>query len=193
MLEIAKRYAVYDDLYSIPENAIGEIIEGDLYAHPRPARRHMRIASKLGFKIGAPYEEGIEGPGGWVIGFEPEIGLGGNILVPDLAGWRKERYPEEEDTNWISVAPDWICEVLSPSTADVDMIRKMPIYAEYDVGYAWIVDPAAKLLSAYRTEAGKWFPIAKYRENDRVRVEPFPEVEINLADLWIGGGKAPTH
>lgn len=185
MPEIAKRYATYEDLYTIPENAIGEIIEGDLYTHPRPARGHVWISSRLGHKIGPPYDFGDGGPGGWVILDEPEIGLGGSILVPDLTGWRKERFPREEETNWISVAPDWVCEILSPSTVQVDLIRKMPIYAESDVKYAWIIDPALKTLNAFRNESGKWIPIGSFKVDEHVQVEPFHEIAINLADLWF--------
>ncbi len=184
MAESAKRNAVYEDLYSIPESSVGEIIGGDLYAHPRPARKHTHAVSGLAQRVGPPYQYGDGGPGGWVIWFEPEIGLGGNILVPDLGGWKVERLPLEEETNWISVAPDWVCEVLSPSTATVDMIRKMPIYAEHGVEFAWIIDPALRTLEAYRNQAGKWVPIGSYHGGDCVRVEPFLEVGVNLADLW---------
>jgi Uma2 family endonuclease len=185
MLEIAKRCATYEDLYSIPENAIGEIIEGDLYAHPRPARKHVWISSRLGSRVIHPYDFGEGGPGGWVILVEPEIGLGGNVLVPDLAGWKKDRFPREENTNWISVAPDWICEILSPSTAMVDMVRKMPIYAGHGVGHAWIVDPLAKTLGVFRNKAGAWDPIRIYEEAERVCAEPFDELELDMTELWL--------
>jgi Uma2 family endonuclease len=185
MAEPARKKATYEDLYAIPENAVGEIIEGDLYAHPRPAAAHIYAASALGGKLAPPYQFGDRGPGGWIILVEPEIGLEGNVLVPDLAGWKRERFAVRADVNWIGVAPDWICEILSPSTARVDMIRKMPIYARHEVRYAWIIDPAIKVLDAFRLESGTWLPIGSYSGNDPVRAEPFQELEINLADLWL--------
>jgi Uma2 family endonuclease len=184
MAELARKNATYEDLYAIPENTIGEIIDGDLYAHPRPTRKHIYAASTLGGKLAPPYQFGDRGPGGWIILVEPEIGFDGNILVPDLAGWKEERYPDEEDTNWISVAPDWVCEILSPSTAQVDKIRKMPVYAQSMVGYIWLIDPIIKTLDAFRLESGKWMLLGSHGEDDRVRMEPFEEIEINLGDLW---------
>jgi Uma2 family endonuclease len=185
MAELARKNAVYEDLYTIPENMTGEIIDGDLYAHPRPARRHIYAASALGVRVSAPYQFGDGGgPGGWIILYEPEIGLGGSILVPDFAGWKRERYPDDEGTSWISIAPDWVCEVISLSTARVDKVRKMPIYARNGVAYAWLVDPVLKTLDAFRLEAGRWMLLGSHGENDCVRVEPFQELELNLGDLW---------
>ena len=184
MAELASKNATYEDLCAIPENTTGEIIDGDLYAHPRPTRKHIYAASALDKRLG-PYQFGNgEGPGGWIILVEPEIGFDGNILVPDLAGWKDERYPDEEDANWISVAPDWVCEVLSPSTAQVDKIRKMPVYAQSAVGYVWLIDPAIKTLDAFRLEFGRWMLLGSHGEDDRIRMEPFEEIEINLGDLW---------
>ncbi|MGO9312609.1 MAG: Uma2 family endonuclease [Syntrophobacteraceae bacterium] len=128
----AKKKATYNDLFSIPENTTGEIINGELIVTPRPSRRHLYTESALGNKIGPPYQFGEGGgPGGWIILLEPEIGFGEDILVPDLAGWREGRYPEEEPHNWISVCPDWVCEVLSPSTQRTDKMEKMPVYARF--------------------------------------------------------------
>jgi Uma2 family endonuclease len=184
MAVLARKNATYEDFYTIPENTIGEIIGGDLYAHPRPARKHVYAASALGSEVIPPYQFGRGGPGGRIILIEPEIGLDGNILVPDLAGWKEERYPDEEDTNWISVAPDWVCEVLSPSTAQVDKIRKMPVYAQSGVTYIWLIDPVIRTLDAFRLESGRWMLLGSCGEDDRVRMEPFQEIEINLGDLW---------
>jgi len=184
-LRPAKRKATYDDLYGIPENMTGEIINGELVVTPRPSRIHTSTASSLGYKLGPPYQFGEGGgPGGWVIIIEPEIALGEDILVPDLAGWRQERYPGEEPHNWISVAPDWICEVLSPATQRRDKMEKMPIYAMHGVAYFWLIDPLAKTLDVFRLETGKWVVVGLYVEDARIRAEPFVEIEINLSDLW---------
>jgi len=185
MAEPARRKATYQDLFSIPENMTGEIINGELVVTPRPSRSHVRAASSLGYRIGPPYQFGEGGgPGGWVILIEPEIGLGEDILVPDLAGWKEERYPEEEPHNWISVAPDWICEVLSPSSLKRDRMEKMPIYARHGVGYFWLIDPIGKTLDVFQLEGNRWMVAGLYVDDARVRAEPFTEIEIDLSDLW---------
>jgi Uma2 family endonuclease len=141
MPELAIKRATYDDLYKIPEHMIGEILDGELLVTPRPSPRHTSAASYLGYKIGPAYQYGEGGgPGGWIIIIEPEIGLGENILVPDLAGWRKERFPEPEEHNWISVAPDWVCEILSPDSVRTDRIKKMRIYAQHGIKHTWLID-----------------------------------------------------
>ena len=186
MSEPAKKKATYQDLYDIPENTTGEIIDGELLVHPRPSRRHIHAASSLDITIGAPYQFGREaGPGGWIIHVEPEIQLGEHTMVPDLAGWRKERFPVEEETNWISVAPDWVCEILSPSTYRLDKMKKMPIYADHGVAHLWFIDPVQKTLDTYRLESNRWFFSAGFYGNDRVRAEPFQETEFDLEDLWL--------
>ena len=195
MAELAKRIATYEDLNSIPENTIGEIINGELIVSPRPSRKHTYAALALGTDLAAPYQFGRGGgPGGWIIIVEPEIGLGEHIMVPDLAGWRKERFPVEEDHNWISAVPDWICEILSPQTASLDKAEKMPLYARYGVAYAWIIDPIMmKTLDVYRLESGGWWRLLEsYGGNDKMRAEPFQDVEINLGDLWIGSSQPST-
>ena len=142
MSQPAAKRAVYEDLYKIPEDSIGEIIDGELIVTPRPSRRHVIAASYLGSEVIPPYCRGRGGgPGGWIILIEPEIGLGESILVPDLAGWKRERFPDAEVTNWISAVPDWVCEVLSPDTARNDKIKKMRVYAGHEVPYAWLLDP----------------------------------------------------
>lgn len=197
MAELARKNATYEDLYSIPDNMTGEIIDGELIVTPRPSRKHTYTASVLNVKIGPSYQFGEGGgPGGWIIIVEPEIGLGEQILVPDLAGWKLERFPIEEDFNWISVAPDWICEILSPRTASLDKGEKMPIYAQHGVAHAWLIDPiASKTLDVYRLESGGWWRLLdSYGErNDKVRAEPFQEIEINIADLWVENRQPPGH
>ena len=186
MAEPARKKAAYDDLYSLPENMTGEIIDGELIATPRPSRSHAHATSALGGELAPPYQFGRGGgPGGWEILDEPEIKLGENIIVPDLAGWRRERFPRSEETNWISIPPDWVCEVLSPSMLRVDKIKKMPIYAQYGVHHLWLIDPIAKTLDVFRLESGHWVVAGLYVEDDKVRAEPFQEVEIELSNLWL--------
>lgn len=184
MSDPAKTKATYDDLYSVPENMTGEIVNGELVVTPRPSREHVFAATALGSEVGPPYQLGRGGPGGWVILIEPEIGLGEHIMVPDLAGWRGERYPDEESHNWISVVPDWVCEVLSPTTRRLDRMVKMPIYAQYEVSYLWLIDPMDQTLEVYRLKDGEWVVAGLHKEADKVRVAPFSEIEIDLTDLW---------
>jgi Uma2 family endonuclease len=182
----AKKSVVYEDLFDIPENMTGEILNGELIVTPRPSRKHSIVTSRLGYEIGPPYDFGRGGgPGGWVILDEPEISFGGNILVPDLAGWKKERFPIEEPHNWISVAPDWVCEILSPGTAQVDRAEKMPIYAQHQVSHAWLIDPNLKTLEVFRFEPGRWVVLGVYAKSAKVRAEPFSEIELDLGILWL--------
>ena len=181
----ARKFATYDDLYSLPENMTGEIIDGELIASPRPSRRHSDTSSILGGELIPPYRLGRGGPGGWIILDEPEIAFGDNIIVPDLAGWKKERFPIDEDHNWISVAPDWVCEIISPSSASIDRVRKMGIYLMHRVPYYWIIDPLSKTLEVFENENAKWVVIGSFEGNDKVRVPPFDAIEIDLSSLWF--------
>jgi Uma2 family endonuclease len=186
MTDPAARRAVYEDLFDIPENMTGEIVNGGLVVTPRPSRKHATAASRLGGEIVTTYDFGRGGgPGGWIVLDEPEIAFGENILVPDLAGWRKERFPLEEPHNWISVAPDWVCEILSPNSARVDRAEKMPIYAQHQVSHAWLVDPILKTLEVFRFEPGTWIVLGVYAQSDKVRAEPFSEIELDLGLLWL--------
>ncbi|MDY0040442.1 MAG: Uma2 family endonuclease [Desulforhabdus sp.] len=184
MPETATRKAAYEELLSIPENTTGEIINGELVVTPRPSRTHIYTTSALDKKIGSPYQFGEGGPGGWIILVEPEVGLGEHILVPDLAGWREDRYPDEEPHNWISVAPDWICEILSPGTRRRDRMEKMPIYAQFGVSFLWLIDPIDKTLEVFRLKEGEWTVAGLHAGEAKVRAVPFIEIEISLSDLW---------
>lgn len=181
----AAKKAVYEDLYGIPENMVGEIVDGELVVTPRPSVSHSHAATVLGGEIVQPYRFGRGGPGGWIILFEPEIMLGEQLLVPDFGGWRKERFAVRSEENWISIVPDWVCEILSPTTMRMDRARKMPVYAKCQVAFIWLIDPMARILEAYRLEFGKWLLLATFSEDDKVRAEPFHEVEIDLANLWL--------
>jgi Uma2 family endonuclease len=183
--------ATYDDLARLPPHVVGEIVGGELVVSPRPAAPHAHAASVLGMDLGSPFQRGRGGPGGWWILDEPELHFGANVLVPDLAGWRRERMPVVPDVPFFTLAPDWLCEVTSPSTASLDRVRKMPLYAEAGVTYVWLVDPRERLLEAYRREGTQWLRIAAHSDDERVRVEPFAAVELELSALW-GDGSLPS-
>ena len=184
MPDPAQKKATYEDLCRLPDRVIGEIVNGELVATPRPSFRHSSIALGLGVKIGNPFRFGEGGPGGWLILLEPEVHFGEDILVPDLAGWRKERLPQLPDTNWTDVVPDWACEILSPGTIRLDRVRKMPRYAAAGVPHLWLIGPTAKTLEIFRLETGRWALLSTFLENDLVRAEPFEAVEIDLGLLW---------
>ncbi len=185
MSEPARRDARYEDLLALPEHMVGEILLGELHTHPRPAPRHARAYSALGGHLGGSFDWGADGPGGWWIMDEPEVHLADDLLVPDLAGWRRERLPTLPETAWFEVAPDWVCAILSPSTARTDRAIKMPIYAREGVPYLWLVDPDARTLEIYQLHANcHWLLLDTLKEDDAVRQPPFDAFELPLASLW---------
>jgi Uma2 family endonuclease len=171
------------DLLRVPEGQIGEILAGELVTQPRPGATHARTASRLGMDVGGPFDRGRGGPGGWIILDEPELHLGPDVLVPDLAGWRRERMPELPNTAAFDIAPDWVCEVLSPATEGRDRVAKMRIYGRELVSYAWLVDPIEQVLEVYRQEAA-WLRVQSGSGNETLRAEPFDAIELELAALW---------
>jgi len=193
MAETAKKLATYDDLYNIPANMTGEIIDGELFVSPRPSVEHTRVASTLGYAIGPSYDFGEGGgPGGWIILDETEIKLEEDTFVPDIAGWKKERFFNPEGQNWVSVTPDWVCEILSPSSVRHDRIIKARTYAKHRIPYFWLIDPRDRLLQVFKLESGRWVTLEDYAEDDKVRAEPFQEIEIDLAKLWLKTQPKPS-
>jgi len=190
MASPARKPATYDDLLHLPEDRIGEIVDGELYASPRPAGRHAGCAVELTVELGSPFQRGRGGPGGWRFLFEPELHLAADTLVPDLAGWRRERLPSVPDVPAVTVAPDWICEILSPSTERLDRVRKLPAHARHGVGPAWLVNPSTRTLEVYRREGDHWLLAATHADDAVVRAEPFDAIEIDLLRLW-GEERAP--
>jgi Uma2 family endonuclease len=179
-----RRRATYSDLLEVPENQIGEIIDGELSVRPRPAVPHARAASQLMSEVGAPFNRGKGGPGGWIILYEPELHLQGDALVPDLAGWRRERMPELPQDAAIELAPDWVCEVLSPSTQRHDRVKKMRVYGRERVAHIWLVDPLAQTLEVYAWADRAWLRVQVAQASERVRATPFEALELDLAALW---------
>jgi len=180
----AERPATYEDLLKVPENLIAELIDGELFTSPRPMPRHMNATGKLFNRLSSAFDDGEGGPGGWWIVIEQEIHLGRDVFVPDIAGWRRERVPDWPRDEYWNVAPDWVCEVVSPSTGRLDRVRKLPRYAFHGIPHAWIVDPLLQTLEVYRLEQGRWVTIATHGGDEVVRAEPFEAVEIRLSALW---------
>lgn len=181
----AKRPATYEDLLEVPDHLIAELIDGELYTSPRPASRHERVAGQLYRILGNAFDDGVGGPGGWWIVFEPELHLGGDALVPDVAGWRKERLPEFPDVIAWTIAPDWVCEVLSPGTAKLDRLLKLPKYARQGVEYAWIAEPMTRTIEVHQRIEGRMELVAVHTGDGTERIAPFDAVEIPLDRLWL--------
>jgi Uma2 family endonuclease len=178
------RPATYEDLVKVPDIMVAEIVDGELHASPRPAPRHAIVTSAVGSAIFAPYHHGRGGPGGWWILDEPELHFGRNVLVPDLAGWRRTRMPRIPAAAYFSLAPDWVCEVVSPSTASLDRVKKLAIYAREQVAHAWLIDSAARTLEVLRLDSGRWTILGTHAGSEVVRAEPFADIDLELALLW---------
>jgi Uma2 family endonuclease len=188
-----KRYpATYDDVVAVPSNRVAELIEGTLYTFPRPAPKHGTAASNLCGELASPFGRGRGGPGGWRIIIEPEVhfpdpGAKDGIIAvsPDLAGWRRERMPKLPKTKYFTLAPDWLCEVLSPSTEAYDRTVKMPLYAREGVRHVWLVDPLVRTLELFVLGAdARWILAGVHRDDALVRAEPFEAIELELGVLW---------
>jgi Uma2 family endonuclease len=190
MSEPVRRPATYQDVLDAPEQLVAELIAGELYTHPRPAPSHATAASVLGMDLGGAFHRGRGGPGGWWILDEPELHLHEDVLVPDIAGWRRERMPEQPRTAYYEIVPDWVCEVLSPWTARVDRVRKVPMYARERVAHVWLVNPADQTLEVLRLDGEGYRLIATHGGAEMVRAEPFAELELELSALWAGTAPA---
>ncbi len=184
MADPARRRATYQDVLDAPPNKVAEIIDGELELSPRPAAPHSAASSALGAELTLPFGRGRGGPGGWIILDEPELHLGENVLVPDIAGWRRERLPHVGSKVGFTLAPDWLCEVLSPATERRDRTDKLPIYARHGVAHAWLVNPLERTLEALELRDGLWVILGAWRDDARVRVAPFDAFELELGVLW---------
>jgi Uma2 family endonuclease len=179
--------ATYDDILKLPEHVVGEIIDGELFVSPRPAPRHASAHSAIGADLNGSFHRppgGPKGPGGWWILDEPELHLHGDVLVPDVAGWRRERMPKLPSKAAFELPPDWVCEVLSPSTMRIDRAKKLRVYAREGVAWCWLVDPIARTLEVYFLDEKKWVVLAVHDGDEPRRVEPFEAIELELARWW---------
>jgi Uma2 family endonuclease len=185
------REAIYEELVALPPHLVGEILGGKLFASPRPASPHSAASLALGGELISPFQRGRGGPGGWWFFNEPELHFGKDVLVPDLAGWRRSRMPVRSDVPHFSLAPDWVCEVLSPSTARIDRTLKKQIYAREGVAYLWLLDPVLRILEVLRLQERQWVDNGSWSGNVRVRAEPFEALELELDALWFSEAPEP--
>jgi len=184
---------VVEGYLNAPEWMGAEVIDGALTLLPRPRPRHARAMGELHGELRGPFDRGRDGPGGWVFLPEPELHLGPSpdILVPDLAGWRRARFPvdalDDDAPAFLSVAPDWVCEALSPRTESSDRGAKMRIYRREGIGHVWLVNPALRTLEVWRLAGDLYALVDTFEGDAAVRAEPFEAVELPLAALWSSG------
>lgn len=186
-----RRRATYADIEALPANLVGEILEGELVTSPRPASRHGRAAGGIFNKISNAFDDDDSAPGSWWFMLEPELHLGRDVVVPDLAGWRRERMPVLPDVPHFTLVPDWVCEIASPSTARHDRTSKPRIYAAAEVAHMWIVDPLARTLEVFARDGDRWTFLVAHATDARVRVPPFEAIELDLSRWWLPDAPAP--
>ena len=193
-MKSVRRPATYDDLCKVPEHMVAEIIEGELVTSPRPAFPHARAASVLNSELMGGFDGppgGADAPGGWWFLFEPELHFGADVVVPDIAGWRRARVPVIPNVAASDQAPDWVCEVISPSTSRIDRGGKMRIYSREGVSHLWLLDPLARTLEVYRCENERWVVVATYAGDGAIRAEPFAAVALTMRRWWLEGDSRP--
>ena len=181
---------LYKALQELPDDQRGEILAGELVVSPRPASDHGVASTAIIGLLWPRFRGGGGGgnPGGWLILHEPELHLhvGGrtDVLSPDVAGWQHTTLPKFRRTRHVEQTPDWVCEVLSPSTIRRDQKTKSRIYHDAGVRWLWLVDPVSRRLFAYRREGAFWVWLGEWGGTDLARVEPFESVELDLALWW---------
>jgi Uma2 family endonuclease len=179
-----RRPITYADIEALPANKVGEILADELVVMPRPGPAHASACVSLLGELFGPYGRGRGGPGGWRILMEPELHLRRDVIVPDIAGWRLERLPELPETAFFELVPDWVCEIVSPSTATYDRVAKRRIYAREGVLFYWMVDPIAQTVETLRLEDGRWVDGGSWSEDSKAAIAPFEAIELDLALLW---------
>ena len=181
----ATRRATSQDVIDAPTHRVAEIVDGRLYLSPRPPPRAALAKAGLNVVLGRPFGRGRDdGPGGWWLLREPELHFGADVVVPDFTGWRRARMPEIPLIDFVTLAPDWVCETLSPEMRDLDLDAKLPVYARKGVAHLWLIDPADRTREAFELRDGEWALIAVAKDDEPVSVRPFDAIMFSLGDLW---------
>ena len=185
-MEAARKISLYEQLEGLPDTLTGEILNGQLHTQPRPTGRHASAELGLGDALYGPFHRGRGGPGGWRIFIEPEVHFVRDVevVVPDLAGWHRDRLPAIPEGHRFEVAPDWVCEILSPSTSSKDREIKMPMYLHYGVSYFWLIDPVAQTLRTFKAVGNSWGETGNVTGDDLVSAEPFTAISFALSSIW---------
>jgi Uma2 family endonuclease len=184
MVGTVDKPATYEDVLASPPHVVAEIVAGVLYQSPRPALPHAMAASVVGGELGPPFTRGRGGPGGWIILDEPEVHLGADIVVPDVGGWRRQTLPELPEAAYLTVRPDWVCEVSSPSTRAMDRGPKLEVYQRERVGHVWLIEPLDKLLEVLELDGDAYRIIQRVVGEAPARLKPFDAIEFDVAALW---------
>jgi Uma2 family endonuclease len=184
MTDRVKDGATYEDVIAAPDTRVAELVEGNLYLSPRPALRHASVSSVLGAQLNSAFHQGTSGPGGWWILDEPELHLNGDVMVPDIAGWKRDRLPAIPDIVGIDLPPDWLCEVLSPSTQRFDQELKLPRYGRAGVSWLWLVDPRDQSVEVYRALEHHFVLLERHSGTTIIAAPPFEAYPIELSSLW---------
>ncbi|MCY1060669.1 Uma2 family endonuclease [Nannocystis sp. SCPEA4] len=181
----ARKLATYDDLLAYPSEVKTEIFDGEIHTQPSPLPGHGRAQLALGRYVGGPFDGDTQDPDGWWILQEIDVRFDGhNVVRPDVVGWRRARLPDPWGMRPIDVVPDWICEVLSPSTEKVDRVRKQHLYARHGVPYYWLVDPAERVLEAFVLDGAQWRIAGTYDDTALARIPPFDAIELPVGRLF---------
>ena len=178
--------ATYEDLKKVPQDRVAQLIAGDLHVLPRPSGAHANLITQLATDLVGPFQKGRGGPGGWVFLFEPELHLGADVVVPDVAGWRSERSPLDLVARqpFFTLSPDWVCEGLSDSTRSLDRVAKLGVYQRERVGWLWFADPVARTLEAFALRDGSYVLLGSWAAGSKARVPPFEALEYTLDEWW---------
>jgi Uma2 family endonuclease len=160
------------------------LVEGVIYSHARPRAAHSELLGGLYRELSNFYTDTRRGgPGGWVFLIEPELVLGADTLVPDIAAWRRERMPRVPDLARISLAPDWVCEVLSGSTEAFDRGPKRRSYLRAAVTHLWYVQPTSRLIEVYRKNGDFYASVTEGSFVGPISLEPFIANPLELGEL----------
>lgn len=177
-----------DDLLAIGEHErFHEVIDGDLVRKAMPSARHgaAQIAASQLLRPFNRRPGGSGGPGGWWFASETEIQLAADqVYRPDVCGWRRERLAELPSEAPVKVRPDWVCEILSPSNAGNDTVKKLRGYHRHQIPHYWIIDPVAETLTVHRFTEGGYLLVLAAERSERVRAEPFDAIELQVGVLF---------